>query len=193
MRASKQKLTVKQLRFVEAYQANGGNATQAAITAGYSKKTAYSIGQENLNKPVIQAFIEKESNQVLERYRITLDNVIRELACLGFSNMGDYMTVNADGSAMVTDLSNLAPEQAAAIQEITVEEFMDGHDDEARKVQRFKLKLHDKRGPLVDLGKSFGAMRGQLVITGRDGGPMHQVTVHTTPEEAARIYRERMS
>jgi hypothetical protein len=48
------KLTVKQDKFVKAYILNGGNATQAAIKAGYSVKTAYSIGQENLTKPVIK-------------------------------------------------------------------------------------------------------------------------------------------
>ena len=46
----KDALTVKQRRFVEAYT---GNATAAAIEAGYSGKTAHSIGQENLTKPEI--------------------------------------------------------------------------------------------------------------------------------------------
>lgn len=43
------KLTPKQKRFVEEYLVDC-NATQAAIRAGYSPKTAYSIGQENLKK-----------------------------------------------------------------------------------------------------------------------------------------------
>jgi len=47
-------LTLKQDAFIKSYLLNGGNATQAAIKAGYSEKTAYSIGQENLSKPVIQ-------------------------------------------------------------------------------------------------------------------------------------------
>lgn len=50
------KLTPKQERFCEEYAACG-NATQAAIKAGYSQKTAYSIGQENLKKPEIIAKI----------------------------------------------------------------------------------------------------------------------------------------
>ena len=41
-------LTAKQKRFVEAYT---GNATAAAIAAGYSEKTAPFIGAENLKKP----------------------------------------------------------------------------------------------------------------------------------------------
>ena len=45
-------LTAKQQRFVDAYT---GNATQAAIAAGYSEKTAPFIGAENLKKPKIIA------------------------------------------------------------------------------------------------------------------------------------------
>jgi len=48
------KLTAKQQRFVDAYD---GNATQAAIAAGYSEKTAAFIGAENLKKPKILAEI----------------------------------------------------------------------------------------------------------------------------------------
>lgn len=54
------KLTTKQQRFVEAYD---GNATQAAIAAGYSKKIARSIGQENLTKPDILAAIQERENK----------------------------------------------------------------------------------------------------------------------------------
>ena len=52
------KLTAKQQRFCDEYLIDL-NATQAAIRAGYSKKTAYAIGVENLKKPIIQSHIEK--------------------------------------------------------------------------------------------------------------------------------------
>ena len=45
------KLSVKQETFVRQYVLNGGNSTQAAISAGYSEKTAKNIGSENLTKP----------------------------------------------------------------------------------------------------------------------------------------------
>jgi len=55
------KLTPRQKKFVALYE---GNATKAAIKAGYSKKTAYSIGQENLKKPeVIKALQEREKEE----------------------------------------------------------------------------------------------------------------------------------
>ncbi|MFZ7141577.1 terminase small subunit [Avibacterium avium] len=71
-------LTDKQKRFVEEYLIDL-NATQAAIRAGYSEKTAYSIGQENLTKPEIQAAIQTAQNKRAERVQITQDDVIRML------------------------------------------------------------------------------------------------------------------
>ena len=56
-------LTTKQDAFVKAYLLNGGNATQAAISAGYSKNTAAEIGNENLRKPLIKAQIEKHQKK----------------------------------------------------------------------------------------------------------------------------------
>lgn len=55
------KLTPRQRKFVDLYE---GNATKAAIQAGYSKKTAYSIGQENLKKPeIIKALQERAKKE----------------------------------------------------------------------------------------------------------------------------------
>lgn len=51
------KLTLKQQRFADEYIISG-NATEAAIKAGYSKRTARSIGQENLTKPDIKTYID---------------------------------------------------------------------------------------------------------------------------------------
>lgn len=56
-------LTGKQRKFVEAYS---GNATAAAIAAGYSAKTAHSIGNENLRKPDIVAAIRKRENKAIK-------------------------------------------------------------------------------------------------------------------------------
>jgi phage terminase small subunit len=71
-------LTPKQERFIEEYLVDL-NATQAAIRAGYSEKTAYSIGQENLNKPEIAAAIESARKKLSERTEITQDWVLSTL------------------------------------------------------------------------------------------------------------------
>lgn len=72
------KLTDKQKRFIEEYLVDL-NATQAAIRAGYSEKTAYSIGEENLKKPEIKRAIEDAQLNRSSRVQITQDDVIRML------------------------------------------------------------------------------------------------------------------
>lgn len=56
------KLTEKQKRFAD-YYIELGNATEAARKAGYSSKTAKSIGQENLTKPDIKTYIKERLNE----------------------------------------------------------------------------------------------------------------------------------
>lgn len=79
------KLTEKQKRFCEEYLIDF-NATQAALRAGYSQKTAYSIGDENLRKPEIQSEIQTLIQKRSERTGISADTVITELAKIAFSD-----------------------------------------------------------------------------------------------------------
>jgi phage terminase small subunit len=57
------KLTLKQRKFADEYII-AGNATDAALKAGYSKKTAYSIGNENLKKPEIKKYIDARLEEI---------------------------------------------------------------------------------------------------------------------------------
>ena len=68
-------LTPKQKRFVEEYCVDF-NATQAAIRAGYSPSTAYSIGSENLRKPEIKAALQAAQAAAITDIRITKDYLI---------------------------------------------------------------------------------------------------------------------
>lgn len=72
------KLTDKQQRFVEEYLIDL-NATQAAIRAGYSEKTAQQMGAENLSKPVIAEAIQEAKNKRTERTELTVDMVVQGL------------------------------------------------------------------------------------------------------------------
>lgn len=72
-------LTERQARFVQEYLKDG-NATRAAIAAGYSEKTARSTGAENLTKPDIAAAIAKAQVERTKRTQIDIDYVIQRLA-----------------------------------------------------------------------------------------------------------------
>lgn len=73
-------LTPRQHAFVSAYIGESrGNATDAAIRAGYSAKTAGSIGAENLTKPEIQAAIQAWRDEVKQRGIASLEYRVNRL------------------------------------------------------------------------------------------------------------------
>ena len=72
------KLTEKQRRFVD-YYIETGNASEAARRAGYSKKTAGWIGQENLQKPTIKAAVDARLKELEDKRIATADEVMQFL------------------------------------------------------------------------------------------------------------------
>lgn len=68
-------MTRKQELFCE-YYIETLNATQAAIKAGYSKKTAYSIGDENLKKPEIKKYIDRKMSEKTEIIIANQDEIL---------------------------------------------------------------------------------------------------------------------
>lgn len=78
MNEKRKNLTGKQQRFVGEYLVDL-NATQAAIRAGYSPKTAKSIGQENLTKPDIQESIQERRKALQAITEITQEKVLNDI------------------------------------------------------------------------------------------------------------------
>lgn len=95
-------LTPKQSLFVKEYLVDL-NATQAAIRAGYSKKTAKSIGQENLTKPDVAAEIERAKQKRTNKVEITAEYVLRRI-----NEEANYFDEGASHSARVSALKLLA-------------------------------------------------------------------------------------
>lgn len=83
-------MTPKQARFVEEYLIDL-NATQAAIRAGYSAKTAHSIGEENLRKPEIAATLASRQAARSIRTEITQDRVLEELWAIATADPNDLV------------------------------------------------------------------------------------------------------
>ncbi len=158
-------LTDKQQAFVREYLVDL-NATQAAIRAEYSPKTAKAQGSRLLTNVYVQTAIAVAQESRSKRTLITADSVLRELGKLGFANMLDYITISSDGTAGI-DLSKLTREQAAAIVELSSE---DTYDKEGNLTRRNKIKLADKRASLVDIGRHLGMFKEKLEISGPDGG-----------------------
>lgn len=71
-------LTLKQRKFCDYYLISG-NGTDSAIKAGYSKKTAYAIAEENLRKLEIKAYIDKRRAKHAEKLEITQEMILKNL------------------------------------------------------------------------------------------------------------------
>lgn len=132
-------LTTKQRAFVEAYLANGFNATQAAVAAGYSPKTAYSQGSRLLKNVEVRAAIETRmlemamsANEAL--YRLTMQargsmadfiDDARETLDLAKADRADKLhlvkkfthTITAQGERMTIELYDAQAALAAILKE----------------------------------------------------------------------------
>lgn len=82
-------LNAKQSRFVDEYMVDL-NATQAAIRAGYSEKTANEQGARLLVNVSIQEAVQEARQKRQERVELTQDMVVEELRKVGFADAADY-------------------------------------------------------------------------------------------------------
>lgn len=145
-------MTKKQKLFIEEYLIDL-NATKAAIRAGYSSETAYSIGSENLKKPEIRARIDKAMAERSKRTGINQDRVLQELAKIGFANIRDVVDL---GTAKV--LPQAKEEDLACIQSIKVKPNEWGIERE--------VKMYDKKAALVDIGRHLGMFKDKVEVSG---------------------------
>lgn len=146
-------MTKKQKRFVEEYLIDL-NATQAAIRAGYSPDTAYSIGNENLKKPEIKTRIDKAMAERSKRTGVNADRVVMELAKIAFVNADDVIDFKT-----ATVKEGALPEDLAAIQSVKVKTF--GEDGLEREI-----KMADKIKTLELLGRHLGMFKDKVEVSG---------------------------
>ncbi len=144
------------------------NGTRAAIAAGYAKKSAKVTASRLLTNANVQALLAELTKKHADKLDLSAEKVLSELSSTGFSNMLDYLKITKEGVAYV-DLSNLTQEQAVAIQEITVDEYVEGKGKDARKVKRTKFKLADKIRALELLGKYLKLFTERVEVTGLAG------------------------
>jgi len=169
------KLTPKQERFVDEYLVDL-NATQAAIRAGYSVKTARQIGEENLSKPDIQAAIQARKVALQQSTHISAERVVKELARIAFGDKRRVVTWGPNGIEIV-DSKDLSDDDAAMVSEVTEEDTKYG--------VRRKVKVHDKVKALELLGRHLGLFSDKVEVTGKGGGPLQSINSTVTPEQLA--------
>jgi|DEB3_MinimDraft_2_1074329.scaffolds.fasta_scaffold02151_4 phage terminase small subunit len=142
---------------------DGVSETYAALYPGERNATTlYGKANKLHARPEVRERIAEIKSQFATRTTITAQRVLEELAKIGFANYSDFLTIDDTGRTNV-DVSKLSKDQMAAIAEMQIDTAPDGK-------QRVKVKLHDKRGALLDIGKHLGMFREKIEVSGPNGG-----------------------
>ncbi|WP_207000721.1 terminase small subunit [Trinickia mobilis] len=150
------KLTKKQAVFVEEYLVDL-NATQAAIRAGYSAKTADKIATQLLGKTLVAEAIAARMKDREARTQITQDKVLREIARIALADPRKVMTWGPKGVDLVA-CDQLSEDDAAIIGEVS-ESFTENG-------RTLKVKLNDKLRALDMLGRHLGLFKEKIELSG---------------------------
>ena len=154
------KLNERQKRFVQEYLVDL-NATQAAIRAGYSEKTAGSQAFELLKKPEIQEAIRKAQAKLSERTGITQERVLAEYAKIAFADMRNVVKWKGQ-SVELLDSQALSDDAAMSVAEVK------------QTKEGLAIKLHDKKGALDSIAKHLGMFTDKVEVAHKDA-PVLQV------------------
>lgn len=152
-------MTDKQQVFVNEYLIDL-NATQAAIRAKYSVKTAYSQGERLLKNVDVGACIGKALAERSRRTGITADRVIRELARIAFVKPTDVINLDEATVSSTASEDDLAVIASVRVKKIPTSEGMG--------IER-EVKLCDKLKALELLGRHLGMFKDEVHLTGDMG------------------------
>lgn len=144
--------------FVEAYIANGGNATEAAIAVGYSPRSAGNQGGRMMKNDEVRAGIETRQSELRSQFKLTTENVLRNMAqALFFDPRKLY---NEDGSLKrVIDLDEDTAMALAGLEVVEMEGGMAvGGEGGVQHVPMYtkKLKWLDKNAAREQANKHLG-------------------------------------
>ncbi len=185
-------LRPKQLLFVKEYLIDK-NATRAAKAAGYSAKTAYAMGSENLSKPEIAAAIRegfeaqiKVSEAKAAKSGLTKERWLQELRLIAFANMDDFVTV--DEESRIEDRGENEEPLEFKIQKINLTPTKDRKPGRGRVIKKITetqtqhggsmgIELHSKLPALELLGKAYGWVKEQVEHSGEVNGNSPQVII----------------
>jgi phage terminase small subunit len=183
------KLTAKQKKFADEYLIDL-NATQSAIRAGYSVKTANEQGARLLAKVSVQAYIQLRMKDRSKRTEITQDRVLQELAAIGFAKATDVARViRKRGTEPILDADgNEVGERAYEYQAVEIMDTDQVSDDTQIAIASIKrdkygieVKMHDKIKALELLGKHMGTFQENINLK--------LDATELTPEQAETLIR----
>lgn len=160
--ASTKALAPKQAAFVREYLIDL-NATQAAIRAGYSEKTAYSQGQRLLKDVEIASAIQEAQNERAKRTLIEADSVLLEIARLAFVDPGDLF----DEQGRLLPIKKMPDGVRRAVSSVEVVTRTVPGSEPVEVEHTSKIKFWDKRGSLELLGKHLKLFTDKVEHSGK--------------------------
>ena len=139
----------------------------------------------------IRAEIEARLASTLDRYAVTSDRIVRELAKIAFGNVDDFILVQDDGS-LVVDFGTARHDEMASLKSIEIDERTT--DGAASGVRRIKISLNDKSQALMDLAKitSHAAGRSARAFSGSRPGTSCPRSTRSTSKSMAPQEREQL-
>ena len=182
-------LNAKQARFVSEYLIDL-NATQAAIRAGYSARTAHSQGPRLLDHVGVQAAIKAAQARRERRTEITQDRVLQELGKIGFSDIrqavrwgsrfverqvdqaaGEELEDQPHGGALKRKREGDDGSEALFVTSIELIDSAELDEDTvgaiaevAQTKEGVRIKFHDKQAALVSIGRHLGMFNDKLEL-----------------------------
>jgi phage terminase small subunit len=145
-------LTAKQKRFCEEYLIDL-NATQAAIRAGFSPKTARCQASKLFANVAVEEYVAELRAKQQKRTEIDADAVLKELAAIGFSKITNVLDIDKYGASFKEEISE---EAQRSIESITVSKSSVESDRGVSSNERLQVKMHSKIAALKVLGQHLG-------------------------------------
>lgn len=161
-------LNARQLNFVNEYLKDR-NATQAAIRAGYSEKSAFVIGSRLTRHPEVAKRIEHRLNNLPKVTDVTPEQIVKELAILAFLDPADFY----DESGNLLEIRKMPHAARRALAGMDVEDLRRSGESIG---QLRKVKFWNKREALSDLASILG-MKQEVV-----GQAAFAINIHLTTD-----------
>lgn len=145
--------TEQQKLFAYAYFNNKGNGTQAAITAGYSEKSATQVASRLLTYANIQDMIKSLGEELRERAIVTKEEIAKELHKIGFSDIRKLF----DEDNRLLNIKDIPDDIAASLSSSEVDQLWGATEDGKSIIgETKKVKLWDKLKALAQLTELYG-------------------------------------
>jgi phage terminase small subunit len=144
-------LTDQQQKFCREYMKDF-NGTQAAIRAGYSRKSANEQAVRLLANVSVQKCMEGLKEKAANKHEGLMEDIVNELKKIGFSDIKKYL----DTDNTIKDISQLPSELSSCVESIKKTETEFGDDDSGGTKKSIQFKLHSKLDALEKLAKYVG-------------------------------------